>query len=767
MALALLNFKFPNGSYAIPTPQRITTDPTTGQALGQSSFSIPANYTEDQFSVNLDHRITAQNQLSGRFFYSLAPQSEPFSPFGANVPGWGLQQTERNHMFVLSDTEVFSPTVINVARFGFMRFNGLARGDEPVDAASVGIATPSGLPEIPGISVLGSFTIGPAGGPYYFENTNTFIWQDTVSVIRGPHSLRFGGEVKRDELTIDVPFVKDGFLFFLSFPDFLLGASATQNGSSFSNIFQSTGAAGDFRKDERYTDSSGFIQDDYKVTPRLTLNLGLRYEFFGPPSDIHGRLPNFDPSTAAHQVPASGSYSGFFLPSNYTGPLPAGYGRSDGSGMWNRDFPDFAPRFGFAYRVANTPTVVLRGGYGIYYQRLSGQLAQQVVGAPPFSATQTLQGTQNAAATFQQPYNPVLPADSSFPIFLPRTPGSALSVAAVGRDTRSPYVQEYNLNVQYEIARNWLWELGYVGSKATRLTGCVEFNQALLATPEHPVNGQTETTVENLAQRLPFAGLASGRSYVCETNFGSNYNSLQTAVTKNFSKGLNLQGSYTYSKSLDYTGGTGGLSSLDLNFLSNDQTNPAQAYGPSNFDRTHRLVLSFVYQVPAPGGARGLVRAIASQWRVSGIALLQSGLPITVVDSSAGSVYGNLPGFTRAECTGADPAAHGSVTDRLNGYFNPTAFAPPPVIGDGTGFGNCGVGILRGPDQRNLDIGVQRTFPLTESQNVQFRAEFFNVTNTPKFAQPVNDLAAGPSFGVVSATASNPRIIQFALKYNF
>ena len=161
------------------------------------------------------------------------------------------------------------------------------------------------------------------------------------------------------------------------------------------------------------------------------------------------------------------------------------------------------------------------------------------------------------------------------------------------------------------------------------------------------------------------------------------------------------------------------------------------------------------------------MRQAFSQWQFSGVLVLQSGLPITAVDSTAGSVYGNLVGFTRAECTGANPASSGSVSNRLNGYFNSAAFAAPPVVGDGTGFGNCGVGILRGPDQRNIDLGIQRNFAVTEASAVEFRAEFFNFTNTPKFGLPVNDRAAGPAFGVISSTVSNPRIVQFALKYRF
>ena len=762
VAIALLNAKLPNGTFAIPTPQTITG------GSGQSTFSGPAKYREDQYTVTLDHKISAPNQLSASFFTSLAKFDEPFTPFAASVPGWGTVQRERNDMFVLSDTHVFSPTLVNVARFGFMRFNGLQSGVDPISAASVGMQSPAGLPEIPGIQILGpfGFTIGPSGQPFYFENTNTFVWQDTVSLTRGRHNLRFGGDVKRHQVDINVPFTTAGFMLFQSFPDFLLGESAAQNGSGQSNIFNSAGASGLFRKDERYTDYSGFVQDDIKVTPRLTVNAGLRYEFFSPPSEIDGHLSNFDPTIAPHQVPPGGSFVGFLLPSNFKGPLADGVQKTSGTGLWNPDHRDFGPRVGFAYRLSNKPTLVLRGGYGIYYEKLSAEMAYQNIGQAPFSFHQSLQGAENAAATFQEPFNPPLPPTSAFPIYIPRTPDSAQFLAGIARNVTSPYTQQFDLNLQYEIARDLLWQVGYVGSRSNHIAGCTEFNQAVIATPQNPFNGVTTTTNENLAQRVPFEGIASG-SYTCGTTFSADYNSLQSSLTQRLNHGLQFQASYTYSKDLDYTSGTGGLPSLELDFLSNDQNNPRQARGLNDNDRTHRFVLSFVYQAPRMESGPRLVQQVLSRWQFSGESVLQSGLPITAIDTSAGSVYGNLVGFTRAECTGANPASPGSVTSRLGGYFNPDAFTTPPAIGDGTGFGNCGVGILRGPSQLNLDLGINREFAFGEKTVLQFRTEFFNFTNTPKFALPISDHAAGPAFGLITSTVSNPRIVQFALKLSF
>ena len=762
VALALLNFKLPNGDLAIPNPQRILPG-----GLGESTFSSPAKYREDQFSVNLDQRLSGKSQLAGRFFYSREKSDLPFNPFAATVPGFGGGQTDRNDMFVLSDTHVFNSNLINVARFGFMRFDGSLFTVNPISGAAVGMQTPTTLPEIPGIQVTGLFTIGPPFQPSDFRNTNTFVWQDTVSLTRGKHSMRMGAEAKRHQLEV-VPSDQAGDLIFLSFPDFLLGESGTQNGSGQSNIFFSAGGSGLFRKDERYTDYAGFMQDDIKVTPRLTVNAGLRYEYFGPPGEIAGHLSNFDPTIAASVVPASGSFSGFVLPSNYHGPLASGVTKTRNSGMWNADRKDFSPRFGFALRLLDKPVLVLRGGYGIYYERLSAELAAQNIGQLPFSITQTLQGAQNAAATLQQPFSPSLPPDSAFPIFVPRTPNSALALAAVSRSVTSPYTQQYDLNIQYELAHDFLWQVGYVGSKTTHLAGCSQFNQALIATRQRPVNGLTTTTNENLVARLPFAGIAGG-SYICGTTFDANYNSLQTSVTKRFSHGLDFQGAYTYSKNLDFTSGTGGMSSLDLVFLSNDQTNPRESRGLNDLDREHRFVLSFVYEPPRLEAGPHFLRSVLSDWQFAGVSVLQSGVPVQVTDSTAGSVYGNLLSFNRAECTGAKPGSSGSLFTRINGYFNRAAFAPPPAIGDGTGFGNCGVGILRGPSELNLDLGIHRNFAVTEWSTLQFRAEFFNLTNTPKFDRPNGDYAGGnsPAFGVISSTVANPRIIQFALKYSF
>ncbi len=298
-------------------------------------------------------------------------------------------------------------------------------------------------------------------------------------------------------------------------------------------------------------------------------------------------------------MPASGSLSGFILPANYVGPLPLGAVRSSRSGLWPTQYADISPRIGFAIRLSDKPGALLRGGYGIYYNRMSNYFARTTLGQPPFSFNQSLQGVQNSGATLQQPYDPMLPPDSSFPIFIPRTPSSALFLSAVSPRQKDPYTQQFNLNLQYELRPNILWEIGYVGSTSRHLGAYVQFNQALLASPANPINGQTTNTAANVVQRLPFQGIAQG-SYIAQTIFNSGYNSLQTSVTKRLTNGLQFLGSYTWSKQLNTISGGGGLSSTELFIFTNDQTNPRQAYGLADSDRTHRGVLSLVYALPKP-----------------------------------------------------------------------------------------------------------------------------------------------------------------------
>ena len=293
-------------------------------------FAPAAHYREDQFTVNLDRPIGQIDVLSGRFFYARDLTSSPFAPNAANLPGWGADTLDRNTMFVLSETHAPNAGMVNVARVAYMRFDGTLRVQRPILASTVGEGIPTGSAtpssSIPGLTIDGLFTIGDAGTASQWQVTNTFAWQDTLSLTRGRHNVRLGAEYDRDQVDLDAPFVMDGLLDIRTFNDFLVGQSAAQNGSptGSSNVTQSTGASGLSRKDTRYNDFSAFAQDDVRLTKRLVVNAGLRYEIFGAPYEIHGLLPNFDPGAASGPVPNDGSFSGYSLPSNFKGNLPPG-----------------------------------------------------------------------------------------------------------------------------------------------------------------------------------------------------------------------------------------------------------------------------------------------------------------------------------------------------------------------------------------------------------------------------------------------------------
>jgi hypothetical protein len=797
VALAILNAKLPGGKFAVPTPQVALAvsgpDASDQFPLGQSTFAIPARYREDQFTIDIDQVLSAKNTVSARMFYSRAPTTEPFSPNAANVPGWGTNQLDRNTMFVLADTHVLNASLVNIARFGYMRFDGSSIVQNPLTASAVGEGTPTGAtaPSLsaPGLTV-GGFTIGDAGTPSMWQVTNSFIWQDTVALERGRHNLRFGAEAKRHQVDVDSPIETDGLLQIATFDDFLLGESAGfdpgQNGSplGLSNVSNSISGGGIFRRNQRYTDIMLFSQDDVKLTPKLTLNAGLRYEIFGAPTETNGRLANFNADIAATgPVPASGTYNGFTLPSNFAGMLPNGVMRTSFPGLYRTPLGDVSPRVGFAWQLFDRPLVVLRGGYGVYFDRHSGNLAEQTDTQPPFATLQFISGSPNGAATLQSPFVPLILPKSSYPIFMPRTPDSTPFIEGTNPGMQDDRTQEYNLNVQAALGRGYLLQVGYVGTQSAHRSGQVEFDQALLASPQSPVNGETANSIANVSARMPIQGISQG-SLFTDSVFVANYNALQAGITKRITHGFELQGSYTWAKNLDEVNGEVGTDIFELQLPTNNQLDLRHSsYGPAGTDRDQRAVVNFAWSSPKLAALPRLPQHLMEDWTFSGVAVAQTGIPLSVFDSNAGSVYGLLGGEVRAERTGSNPLTHGSIYSRvLNGYLDPNAFTRAPEAPNGTSladqdFGNSGVGFVRGPGQHNFDFAAERIFPIKEAGSFRLRAELFNLTNTPQFGTPNTNLgftdptlpnpSPSSAFGKITGTVANPRIVQFAVKYVF
>ena len=334
--------------------------------------------------------------------------------------------------------------------------------------------------------------------------------------------------------------------------------------------------------------------------------------------------------------------------------------------------------------------------------------------------------------------------------------------------------------------------MAYAGAKGTHLAVGHSNNQSLLASPSDPVNGLTTNSAANGAERVPFVGL-SPLLFRLESSGNSIYNSLQATLKKDMNHGFQFLAAYTFAKSIDVAGDSlgaaiGGTFGIPIfgQVVYNDQNNVAAQRGVSDFDRTHRLVISGTWNVPGPAHATSeTIRKLAAGWSISGIAALQSGLPFSILDSAAGTLYGPATLYTTGNITlGATLAAAGrsdSVSSRVNEFFNTSAFVPAPSIpsgglidgqypvsgGGGTVFGNLGRNILRGPDQQDFDIAAIKTTPLTDRVKLIFRWEIFNLLNRTNFANPSNDVSTPSTFGVISALTVNPRIMQYALKLEF
>ncbi|MGH9839245.1 MAG: carboxypeptidase regulatory-like domain-containing protein [Blastocatellia bacterium] len=774
VALALLNAKLPNGDFVIPSPQ-------TSGAGANYAASIPAVFTEDQGIANLDHQLTKNNRLSARFLISNQPQFRSFPV--ANLPGFGLTQDFAGRNFALTDTQSFARWV-NEFRAGYVRFRGKDVLQTPVLVKDIGLRrfNESVYPDLPQISVTDAFILGHGPSADQGGTENAFSFADSVSYNRGSHQMQFGGEFRRYQDNYFNNARMRGVLTFQSFADFLLGLPGSPeaqggNGTGFSNVASSSVGSGVANRADRFSDIALFFQDDWKLTPRLSLNLGLRWDYFGPVVDSGGRNGNFDFKSYV-APPAGGSTSvGFVQAANSKNPVP-GVPLVDPTFLNGPDRNNFAPRIGFAYKLG--AKLVARGGYGIYYNRLSNQIGIRLALNYPAYFRTDISGAANTAASLQNPF-PNLPLPAQFPIkgvlYAPPFTNDrpALTINALAPDLRTPYLQQYSLNFQYQLFAQTLLEAGYVGTKGTKLAQQRLINQALLASAQNPVNGLTTNTTANVVQRVPYLGSSAGGVIYLETDTDSRYNSLQLSLTQRLTRGLQFLASYTFSKSLDNNSGP---VTSEYGAPSGDQFNLRQARGPSDFDRTHRVVVSFTYAIPRFGfgwNDTAFGKVLFDGWEIAGIALAQSGVPFTIADSTSGTLFGVAgrasfaPGATAATATKS-----GSAQSRLNQYFDPAAFIRVPAQpvstafpSGGTLFGDTGRNILRGPRQRNFDFSAIKRFALTERLKTEFRADFFNLFNFVNFDVPGSDVAAPGTFGVISRTTGNPRIIQFAAKVIF
>ena len=836
VALALLNFKSNQfggggGGYLLPTVPG-TPGFTNGQLnFGPLILSRTGKFTDDQFTTNWDREFRGgKDRLAFRFFWA---DSETFQPFGAdsfqiqtggaptpNNLNFPLDIPLHNRVGSITETHLFSNTTVNELRFGVNIISDKLNNQPPVTNAQVGINIPTanGDPNIYRFT-FGSWAFGPFPQQLQSALSDSFVLLDTLSWSHGSHQFRFGGEWDRTSIRRNLPVADNGLLFFAGptgfatdFQSFLAGAP----------LFGEAGG-GVGNHDYRIPAYSLFGQDDYRATKNLTLNLGFRTELVGAPYDELCHLGNLDPAlanTTGQPFEYPTCVNRFNLP-GLSGTLNQAALKNEYATVWE-------PRIGFAYDLFGKHTTTIRGGYGIYSVREDlGAVDNLSFSAPFFPiAVNFLPGAGSLTNLFQP--NPVTgftgipPLGVLSPAFVPRAalftgfaptctlgngnpstnpdqcgPGFTGNVNSfIGLQVPFHWIaattQQWNFTIQHELGRNWFVELGYVGTKGTHLRSTFDPDQATLATPQSPVTipgvscagvrapGNScqivDTTAENANARAPFLGLAPAAFESFSPNSDSHYHSLQATLSHRFGQGLYWQSAYTFSKAIDDV--STATVAFDTRF--NDQNNARDSRGLSDFDRRQRFVTSATYQFPFYAHASGFTGGALGGWILSGVVTLQSGLPLTPIDSAGGSAYAlsspNLatptfaPGFS---C--ANAATTGGVESRLSHWANPTAYMPDAVIplangapGDATGYGNAPRNCIIGPPQKNVDFTIGKTFKLTERQSLRFRTDFFNLFNHPSFANPsATDVESPSSFTQITSVVGTPRLIQFSLKYGF
>lgn len=776
VALALLNFKLPNGSFLIPTPQII--DPARPfAAQGFSAFSEPCQFSEDQWLLNLDYVPSQKNRLTTRFFFSDSTQKVAFAGNGlnasGNIPGFASPGDSQFVVFSVAHNYVLNSEHINEARIGFVRTSTTAQARSPFSWSDVGASegTMNENNELPSLSVLGSVSMAPATPRTYAQNS--LVFSDVFSLVAGAHTLNLGGTFARLQANLD--FAGFGsFLEFLSWPDFLLGLNGAGNGTNFSNVYESADVFGLLNREFRAWEGSAFLQDKYRLKKSLTFSIGLRYERLGQFADNLGRNSSFDFNKADSSPPPQGTLDGYLVADNFQGFHPPGVDRVNNAfGTYADGQNTLAPRIGFAWQILPTSGhLTLRAGYGVYYSRPPAQVFSESVIAAPFASTRISTGLSNAGATFQEPFAQPFPTSASFPSFPAYSPTTNLTINALAPNFRPAMVQQFSLNTQAELGRAWLVEIGYVGSKGDHLQRLRSLNQALSASPNDPVNSQTSNTLANVRLRVPIPGVRPDALREMESEGSSWYNGLEVSLTKRLSHGLQFLASYTFSKTLDTDGSEiNGISAGNTLPLGN-QNSPSQRWGRSSVGRPQRFVFSTTWTLPGPQD--GWQHALFSGWDLAGVVTVQSGTALTIAYTNADNVFGISEDRAQLSgaCTKSQLVTAGSVTSKLNNYFDRTCFTTPPVIGAdgiGTAFGDSATGIVNGPGQANVDLALSKPVPLhwpVESASLQLRAEFFNALNNPQFANPDTNFSS-PTFGVISSTSVNPRIIQLALRFSF
>lgn len=683
--------------------------PTPGREGLTLNAVVPAPFSNrvDSFIAKVDHNFDENNIFTGRYFFGDSDQSFPLGLAGGNnLPGTNTFSPVRVQLVSLSYVHIFSPTRVNELRFGWNRYKQdfLADDREVFGNPAVTLGLDTGISRerdfgLPTLSVSGFADLGssPFSNPRGRVDTNWHLI-DNYSWTSGRHELKFGFEFRRT-------FVKSfndsnfrGKLSFDSLEDFLagdVGGGRIVAGGTDRGTFQNSYA--------------GYVQDSFRWTPRFTLNWGLRYDYYGLFDEERNRLSGYDPAAGLILLGAPGL-----------------------NRLYDRDFNNFGPRISFAWDPAGDGKTVMRGGWGVFYDAYSQDF---FIGQIPWN-------TFNTGVAYNPiGENPVFisfsPEDTlapGVPVFDPASfAGDTTDITVAEPDIRTPYVQNYNLNIQRELWTNSVLQLAYVGSAGRKLFRTREINQASVPGGERPFDTAAALGGATEPGTLPFI------VNQVETTATSNYNSLQVSFNQRNWHGWTHSLSWTWGHSIDTA--SDGMESVPNQSTPDNSTNPAAERADSNFDTRHRLAWNWIYDIPpfsdrAPKLTRG--------WQVSGILTLMSGHPFHINFVDDFDVDGFWDFILRPDLVG-DPFLGRGEPDR---YLNLGAFAVPCTLdpaGDGTSssclpgtrhYGSLPRNFFTGPDFKNFDISIAKNTPINERVTIQFRVDFFNLTNHTNFASP-------------------------------
>jgi hypothetical protein len=706
-----------------------------------------SNLEDNSWTARVDHRFGDADNFFARFSRGLFTRNSPQGQSACCLPTpaeaaqkfqlgpyvAGTQNTRLNTMGLsLNETHIFKPNLLNEFRWGFARTVPFTfQSDYGIKAAESlgikGINVTENTTGLPNINIQ-DFT-GISGGPAFLPvNPQQWHWQvdNNVSWTVSSHTMKFGYHYIR---RFPSPFTNTDTRSSMTFNNQLTN-SANTGGAGFASLllgYLAGGASRGFLLEPYYLtvgEHAAFFQDDWKVSRRLTLNLGVRWETFKPEIEEKNRLTNFDPVG-----------------------LKLIYAGEDGvSRTTNREthYKNFGPRVGLAYDLLGTGKTVIRAGYGISFFPIqasaSNILGQQV----PYTISQNVVGTPVTDPAQLQTMRSI---DNPFPAIVDVKPKTTAELVAANPRVLSyewlnpqPYFQTWNFNIEQQIGETMLAEIAYAGSHGVHIMQSYDFNPVLPGPASIPQ-----------IQRRMVTALGSVNPIQIDYRNSSTYNSLQTKLTKRYSSGLQFLLAYTWSKNLDYAGATASGGGA----VGGQQSTPllGAARGPSGFDVPHRFVGSYVYELPGRN-MKGLLRFLIGGWQTNGILTLSSGRPFTVyMNNSVTNGAGGWP----------DRIGSGKLDSPTpDVWYDKTAFRAP----DSPRYGTSGRGILYGPKTKQFDAGFVKNFQATERLKFQFRAEAFNLTNTPQFGFP-NQSFDSPTAGRITSTIADSRDMQFALRLDF